>query len=91
MSICDIQQITKRLKDCPPDSPIAIFKLPGIQDGHYEALFLNTVETKKRIKRKSNDFIGVFDSNTDLKFLRNKLAKIILEETQYEVTTLNQK
>jgi hypothetical protein len=91
MSVCDIQQIAKRLKDCSPESPIVIFKLPGNQDGHYEALFLNTVETKRRIKRKPNDLIGVYDKNTDLKFLRNKLAKIILEETQYEVTTINQK
>lgn len=80
MSISDLPQIITRLKECDPESPIAIFKIPGKQDGKFESLFARTVLTKKRIKEKKPDFIGVFDKNSDLKKLKYKLHKLMHED-----------
>ena len=61
ISLTNIHLLWARLDVASHDSPIAIFKTNT--PGHVNAVFANTVATRRLINAKCNDLIGVYDNN----------------------------
>jgi len=79
MSISSVSIIIDRIKSAPVSNPIAVFKLSYPDGKTLEAVFGNTVITKKRIDDGCNLFVGNFHSDMDNKYVAS-LLKIAAKE-----------
>jgi len=72
MSVSSIAVIMGRIGVATPDSQIAVFK--NEQEGMLDAVFANTVNSLKDIRRSGRLVVGVFDKSMDLSIVRKRLV-----------------
>lgn len=77
MSISSITDIKARIAVATPKSPIAVFQLPGQQSGLLEAVFANTVMTRRRIDSSDPLLAGWFHNEMDQQFVVDRLREIV--------------
>lgn len=76
--ISSINEIMLRIKTAEPESPIAVFNHRYVAG--LVAVFGDTIGTRKLATKENRYFVGMFDKNSDLKFVSAVLLSI--EATQ---------
>ena len=71
MSLSTLDMIIDRIKSAPEESPIAVFREP--MERNLNAVFADTVKTRKWMKYKEKLFVGNFHQNMDAAEVKMKL------------------
>lgn len=74
MSIMTVDLIMERIKIATPDSPIAVFRSAII--GQLDAVFAETVETRRVIRSAEKQLVGVYHRGMELSCVEKFLYEI---------------
>ena len=74
MSIMTVDLIMEKIKIATPESPIAVFKCDII--GQLDAVFAETVETRRVIRSAEKQLVGVYHKGMELSCVEKFLHEI---------------
>jgi len=79
MSVSTVETIIARISTAPINSPIAVFLTPhSKRTSQFDAVFANTIVSRKRLKMADPALVGVFTSGNSAAQIRAVLQKAML-------------